>query len=435
MLTAAGLQFQDWTDSYRLFSKSEIDHENLFNTVLSATLEKLPANQKMIIVHMDDTIIKKTGKEIPQTAWLRDPLGPPFRVNITWGQRYIQLSVALPDQQGPCQSRAIPITFKNIPTLRKPSKKATAEEWENFKEKKKQFRLSLQGIELIKWIRHQLDQLGYREMKLCICVDGSYTNSTVLKNLPHNTFVVGRTRMDAILYKPAPSSEGKGRKKVYGERVPTPEQIKESDEYKWQIVTVWAAGKKHKVKVKYVKNLKWRSAGEDHTLQLLVIQPLRYRKRKGAKFLYRKPAYLICTDNNQMELQEILQAYIWRWEIEVNIRDEKTLLGCGQAQVRNPSSVANIPAFVVAMYSFLLLAHRSAFKDKDRKLLLPRAKWYPAKPEDRFTTGDLINQLRAELWAKGRGGDFSDFLNKEHEMKNHSHKADEFTSAALYSRQ
>jgi hypothetical protein len=52
-----------------------------------------------------------------------------------------------------------------------------------------------------------------------------------------------------------------------------------------------------------------------------------YRLTKNGKLLYRKPAYLICTDPNA-DIREILQAYIWRWDIEVNFRDEKITLGC-----------------------------------------------------------------------------------------------------------
>jgi len=43
------------------------------------------------------------------------------------------------------------------------------------------------------------------------------------------------------------------------------------------------------------------------------------------------PAYLIVSDPH-LSLQSIVQHYVRRWEIEVNFRDEKTLLGVGEAQ-------------------------------------------------------------------------------------------------------
>jgi hypothetical protein len=45
----------------------------------------------MLIAHMDDTILKKTGKKISGTSWRRDPLGPPFQNNFIWGQRFLQI--------------------------------------------------------------------------------------------------------------------------------------------------------------------------------------------------------------------------------------------------------------------------------------------------------------------------------------------------------
>jgi len=53
---------------------------------------------------------------------------------------------------------------------------------------------------------------------------------------------------------------------------------------------------------------------------------------------------------------QLLQAYLWRWDIETNFRDEKTILGTGQAQVRNPASTRIVPQMMVAAYSLLLLA-------------------------------------------------------------------------------
>jgi hypothetical protein len=86
------------------------------------------------------------------------------------------------------------------------------------------------------------------------------------------------------------------------------------------------------------------------------------------------------------------------------------------------------------MYSFLLLANHKAFKDKDRTTLLPRPKWHPAKEGDRFTTGDLLNHLRTELWAKGLGSNFSGFVKKEHQTKSRRNTSNTLSSALFYSR-
>ena len=95
-----------------------------------------------------------------------------------------------------------------------------------------------------------------------------------------------------------------------------------------------------------------------------------YRLRKHSKVLYRKPAYLVCTDAT-LEIEPLLQHYLWRWDIEVNFRDEKTLLGVGQAQVRHPTSAHAVPALAVAAYALLSLAARNAFPCERTPLTFP----------------------------------------------------------------
>jgi len=433
VLTATGQQFKDWSADYRIFSDQRIDMDELFKTCQKQVLSQLNPNQ-MIVAHMDDTILRKTGKTITGTGWRRDPLGPPFHTNFIWGQRFIQLSMALPSQDGPCQSTAIPVDFCHCPSAKRPGKKATQEQKQQYKEQQKQLNLSLQGVECIKKLRKNLDELGAIDKELCMCVDGSYTNSNVFKNLPENTTIIGRIRKDTRLHESHVVNPKTGRKKVYGEQIPTPEQVRQSDQYPWQKVTGWAAGKQHEFSVKVVKDLKWQVAGANHTLQLVVIRPLSYRLTKKSKLLYRNPTYLICTDND-LSIQELLQAYLWRWEIEVNFRDEKTILGAGKAQVRNPSSAQNFPAFVAAAYSLLLLASFKVNKQTTKDNLLPRPKWYQYKENQRITTKDMINNLRAQLWAKALGCDsFDGFVKQQHQTRSRKNISEPLSSAIFYQR-
>jgi hypothetical protein len=142
-------------------------------------------------------------------------------------------------------------------------------------------------------------------------------------------------------------------------------------------------------------------------MQLLIIKPLGYRLTLGGRLLYRQPAYLLCTDP-QMALQEFLQLFLWRWDIEVNFRDEKTLLGVGQAQVRTEASNQHAPA--VAACALLLPASIHAYGKNGAPDRLEQAKAYRRKKKDRATTNELINQLRREMWSAALDpADFSHF--------------------------
>jgi len=431
MLTASGQQFMDWSSAYRLFSQQRVDTSKIFDVARSGVLQELGA-QEMIVAHMDDTLLKKTGRHIPGTSWRRDPLGPPFQVNFIWGQRFLQISMALPDHPGCSQSRAIPIDFHHCPTAKKPARSANEQDWENYKEQKQKLKLSKQGSERLHQLRNALDKQGVNEKQLVVSVDGSYTNEEVLKKLPGRVTLIGRIRKDTKLYAMPEEQAPRGRRRVYGDQLPTPEQIRQSDQYPWQEVKAWAAGKEHTFNVKVIKDTLWRSAGQKHLLQLVVIRPLGYRLNKSAKILYRDPAYLICTDN-ELDIKKLLPAYLWRWEIEVNFREEKTLLGCGQAQVRNPESAERVPAYISAIYALLHLAAYRSLKTSNQTML-PRPKWYKKKEGKRHSTGDLINNIKAQAWAKAIGMNFSGFVNQELKTQSLRNVANPFKSAMFYMR-
>lgn len=409
LLTGGGAQFRDWTSAYRLFSQSRLDPQALFRVALQESLAQLPDPDQPIVAHMDDTLLGKTGKKIPGSRWRRDPLGPPFHTNFIWSQRFGQLSLALPAGKGPGPSRAIPVDFYHAPGLGRPGKKAGPEHWGFWREHKDELNLSRVGIRRVGLLRERLDELGASTRELLLSVDGGYTNERVLKALPERVTLIGRLRKDARLYRPAEAQPDTGRRRVYGEPLPTPEQIRTGQGYSWRELRGWAAGRRHTFYIKRVQGIRWRKAGGEKLLQLLIIRPLGYRLSKNSRMLYRQPAYLICTDAN-LSAQSLLQAYLWRWEIEVNFREEKTLMGCGQAQVRHPQSVERVPAFLVGIYSFLLLGAERTRTDP-AQVLLPRPKWYPRQHSSRPTTGDLLGQFRAEAWAESTGLSFSAFVN------------------------
>ena len=420
----------DWSSTYRLFSRNRFDPMEIFAEIIKETINELEPTSD-INISIDDTILKKTGQKVPGTSWRRDPLGPKFKTNFIWGLRFLQVSMSMPESGSNSRSRGVPIVFKHCPTVKKLKKTAGEDEKKEFVEQKKKQKLSVKGSESLSEVRKMLDQQGFENRTLHASVDGSYTNKEVLKHMPERTTLTGRIRKDTKLFSLPDSSANVGRKKVYGNRLPTPEEIRQSDKYEWTEVKAWAAGKIHDFKVKIVKNVRWTSAGERHILQLVVISPLGYRLTKSSKILYREPAYLICTDN-KLKIEKLLQSYLWRWEIEVNFREEKSLLGCGQSQVRNPHSVESVPAFIVAIYGLLQLASKRSERINDT--LIPRSLWYPKKSGRRTTTGDMLNNVRTQLWCKAIDMSFSDFVFKESCLRSLRNISDHWTSATFFSR-
>jgi hypothetical protein len=290
----------------------------------------------------------------------------------------------------------IPVDFTHAPTPKKPGKKASAAEREVYKERQKQQRLNAVARARLAYLRG-LVPAGRR---LVVSGDGGYTNGEVLKHLPENTVYIGRIRKDAVLHalpgKPGPT----GRPASYGAPVQTPEQLRTDQNVPWHSVSGWAAGRRHDFKVKTLEApVLWRKSGAACPLRVVVIAPLGYRLRQGSRLLYRQPAFLICTDPN-MPLEEVVQDYLWRWGIEVAFRDEKTLLGTGEAQVRGPAANQNQPAVTVAAYAFLWIAALKMLAGADPPVTLQPPKWRRPPADGALpSTGDLLRALRCELWA------------------------------------
>jgi hypothetical protein len=409
LLTTSGSQFQDWSAAYRLFSQDRAPVAEMFSVVRRAIADQLPPGATFRAV-MDDSLLRRSGLHTPGVSWKRDPLGPPFQTNLVRAQRFLQISAAMPGKDG--LFRLAPIAFLHTPTPPKPGRKATPEQVAQYRLKASSCRLSLRAAQQMSQLRQSLDQdPGGQDRTLLLAFDGGYTNATVLKQIPPRTVCIGRIRKDARLcFTPDPATvKTRGRRLRYGALAPTPEQLRTNDSEPWSSMTFVHSGVSHPLRFKRLQHLMWRTTGVQHLLQLIVIAPLAYRLRKGSRLLYRQPAFLICTDP-ELDSAQIIETYFQRWDIEVNFRDEKTLLGVGQAQVRNCASVESAPAFAVAAYGMLLVSGQLAF-GASASGLLPQPKWAASSKGPRTSTQQLLHQLRAEVWGRGLGIEsFSGFV-------------------------
>ena len=169
---------------------------------------------------------------------------------------------------------------------------------------------------------------------VAIVADGSFCNRTVLAQdwEKLNVSVTARGRKDIVLCKRAP---GKGRR-FYGKTKFTPEEVRRRDSMAPVAHgpdlsrRMLSAGALQRVNAESIGK-----AGPANGLcacwwwRRWVIAPA----KTGASSTG-KPAYLLTTDLTTPAAL-LLQDYFDRWGIEVNHRDEKEILGVGEAQVWN----------------------------------------------------------------------------------------------------
>lgn len=396
LMEASGKSHCDWSADYRVFSRDVWSSADVFRALVPQIVALHPAGSARIIAALDDTTLRKTGTHIPGVAYRRDPMSPPFHTNLMRAQRFVQTSVAVPFADGPAAARAIPVGFDHAPSANKLCKNASDEDKRLHREQEKMHHLSVYATAAIRRLRHDLNETAAERSTLLIAVDGSYTNGNILTALPRQTHLIGRIRKDAVLHHLPAASEKRGRPRSYGSAI-TPEQVRQNEAIGWSTIKIFGAGAERDCQIKEVRPLLWRKTGATLALRLIVIRPLAYRRSKTSRMLYRQPAYLITTDMDS-PLEQLVQAYFWRWDIEVNHRDEKQLIGLGDAQVRSPKSAHRVPAFTVACYSMLLISAAKIFGIAAARPVTDRPKWLvrSTRKQIRLSTSQLLRRLHDE---------------------------------------
>jgi len=97
-----------------------------------------------------------------------------------------------------------------------------------------------------------------------------------------------------------------------------------------------------------------------------------------------------------MSADELIQIYVDRWQIEVNHREEKDILGVGRARVWSENSVGRHPSFRVACYSMLLLASLLEFGIERTADYSQLPRWRKHTPR-RASILDMLTKLRTDL--------------------------------------
>ncbi len=405
-----GGQQKDWRADYFLFSRSKWDPAQLFTPIVERALAGCPG--RYIGVAIDDTRLHKTGSQIQQAFFQRDPLSPKFYVNLMFGLRFLQASLLVPlFRQSKVGTRALPIAFEEVSVVKRPKhklpKRKTAKgkgkgkgkrteplsplerEWQQYRAAQKLHNLSTRFVDLMSRLRATFDACGAAKKILLLAVDGSFCNRTVFTTVVRRVELIARARKDIRLCFRAAA----GSRRFYGEEKLTPEQVRLDESRPWKATKVFYGGKCRKVEYKEVAGVLWQGGARKRLLRLLVVRPTRYRKRKSSRYYYRQPAYLLTTVVKGT-VRQLLQIYFDRWQIEVNHREEKDTLGVGQAQLWNFTAVPKQPAFAVASYSALLLASLQAFGAERGQAYAELPKW--RRRAIRPSALDLITLLRKE---------------------------------------
>jgi len=204
ILWTNGGQNRRWSAEYFLRSRCPWEPQPWFRPILKRALAY--GSHRLVGVALDDTRLRKTGRSIRQAFYQRDPLAPPFHVNLVLGLRFLQASLWVPlHRTTPVSTRALPIGFDEVSRVNRPGKKATPEMNQPYREAGKQRNLSRRFVERGRQLRQELDQAGGGDKILGLAGDGSFCNRTCLGEIPERSVLLVRAaRMPSCVFASQP---------------------------------------------------------------------------------------------------------------------------------------------------------------------------------------------------------------------------------------
>jgi hypothetical protein len=113
---------EDWSANYRLFLQARWEAQAAFTPLLTQALAHSSCGSQRVYFGQDDTLLRKASRKIPGTSYARDPLSPPFQVNLVLGQRFVQTSLLLQPGGTEHPWRALPVSFSLAPTPKIPKR-------------------------------------------------------------------------------------------------------------------------------------------------------------------------------------------------------------------------------------------------------------------------------------------------------------------------
>jgi SRSO17 transposase len=210
---------------HRFFSRGQwvTDEVGLVLVRLVVSSQRNPG--KPLVVPIDDTLGRHTGKRIAAASMHRDPLlSTGKRPFFHWGHVWVVLSLNVYAFD---KTWALPVLVRLYR-----SKKRCARDKCPFR---KTTELARDMVELL--------AKTLPDRRIIVVGDAAYTNGSLMKRRPANVHLIGRSRPDAALYAPAPRYRGRGRPRVRGRRLRSPAACAARKDARWQRVQVTVYGK------------------------------------------------------------------------------------------------------------------------------------------------------------------------------------------------
>jgi hypothetical protein len=375
---------------HRFFSRARWSLDALGQVVFRLALRWIPADQPLVVL-IDDTLARKTGKGIGLATMHHDPLLSTARKPFcSFGHVWVVLALWVPLPMGGTRGFALPLLFrlyvgakrggtKDAPGRpRRGPRQQTAERAHAAHPRPTKLALARELLALV---------AGWADGRTVYAVvDSAYAARPLLEDRPANVEVLSRLRPDAALWaRPGRRRPGqRGRPRKRGHRLPTPKAMA-TTRRRWDRLPLTLYGRQVTPLVFGCTAL-WYGALRDQPVRIVVVRDPGGRRRDDAFF---------CTDLT-VDHAFILEGYARRWTIEVAFYNQKQFLGFEHPQNQTATAVARTAPLAGLVYDLVLLWY-AARVQHGRAADWPVRPWYRSKSAPSFL--DMLAAVRRESWC------------------------------------
>ena len=385
LLAGDGLKVKTFSCYHRFFSQARWAVDAIGRVMLTLVLEFIPEDAP-IVVAVDDTLNRKTGKRIWAAAMHHDPLlSTARRAAFSFGHNWVVLSVQLRLPFAPDKVWSLPILmrlYRRKQKKRKPGR-PRGERKAIGQAKPNEYRTRPQlAREMIALLASWLPQRTVH-----VVGDSEYAGKSSSRHLPDNVHLTSRMVMNAALYdRPAKRRKGaRGAPRKKGKRLPSPVELIKSKKVRWTKIKVTLYERRVRVWYKTCTALWYNSAGT-RLLRIVVVHDPSGRRKDDCFF----------STDLSLSARAILELFAMRWPLEVAFYNAKQFLGLQDPQNRTPLAVQRTAPLALYLHTLVILwfAEHGRFDVEAYRRAHP---WYTKKRTPSFA--DMLACLKmASLW-------------------------------------
>jgi DDE superfamily endonuclease len=374
---------------HRFFGRATWSLDAVGRVIFHLALAWIPADQPLVVL-VDDTLARKSGKGISLATMHHDPLLSTARKPFcSFGHVWVMLALWAPLPMGGARGFALPLLFRlyvgakrggkaDAPSRpRGGTRQRAAEAAHAAHPRPTKLELARELIGLVaQWAG---------ERTVYVVADRAYAGRAILEGRPAHVEVISRQRMDAALWaRPGRRRPGqKGRPRRRGKRLPSLKAMA-ATRRRWTPLPITIYGRQVAPLVFSCTAL-WYHALRDQPVRIIVVRDPSGRRREEAFF---------CTDLG-VGAAFILEAYARRWCLEVSFHDQKQFLGFEDPQNQTRQAVARTAPLAGIVYDLVLLWYAERVEHGLAIGWVARP-WYRSKTAPSFL--DMLTAVRQASW-------------------------------------